>query len=64
MTRNPWNPRKTPGGSSGGSSAAVAAGMVPLATATDGGGATRQPAAYTGLVGLKPSHARIAKVNG
>ena len=64
VTRNPWNPRKTPGGSSGGSSAAVAAGMVPLATATDGGGSTRQPAAYTGLVGLKPSHARIAKVNG
>jgi aspartyl-tRNA(Asn)/glutamyl-tRNA(Gln) amidotransferase subunit A len=64
VTRNPWNPQKTPGGSSGGSSAAVAAGMVPLATATDGGGSTRQPAAYTGLVGLKPSHARIAKVNG
>jgi aspartyl-tRNA(Asn)/glutamyl-tRNA(Gln) amidotransferase subunit A len=64
VTRNPWNPEKTPGGSSGGSSAAVAAGMVPLATATDGGGSTRQPAAYTGLVGLKPSHARIAKVNG
>jgi aspartyl-tRNA(Asn)/glutamyl-tRNA(Gln) amidotransferase subunit A len=64
VTRNPWNPQKTPGGSSGGSSAAVAAGMVPLATATDGGGSTRQPAAYTGLVGLKPSHARIAKING
>lgn len=64
VTRNPWNPRKTPGGSSGGSSSAVASGMVPVATATDGGGSTRQPAAYTGLVGLKPSHARIAKVNG
>jgi aspartyl-tRNA(Asn)/glutamyl-tRNA(Gln) amidotransferase subunit A len=64
VTRNPWNPQKTPGGSSGGSSAAVASGMVPLATATDGGGSTRQPAAYTGLIGLKPSHARIAKVNG
>jgi aspartyl-tRNA(Asn)/glutamyl-tRNA(Gln) amidotransferase subunit A len=64
VTRNPWNPLKTPGGSSGGSSAAVASGMVPLATATDGGGSTRQPAAYTSLVGLKPSHARIAKVNG
>jgi len=64
VTRNPWNPDKTPGGSSGGSSAAVASGMAPLATATDGGGSTRQPAAYTGLVGLKPSHGRIAKVNG
>jgi aspartyl-tRNA(Asn)/glutamyl-tRNA(Gln) amidotransferase subunit A len=64
VTRNPWNPQKTPGGSSGGSSAAVAAGMVPLATATDGGGSTRQPASYTSLVGLKPSHGRIAKSNG
>jgi aspartyl-tRNA(Asn)/glutamyl-tRNA(Gln) amidotransferase subunit A len=64
VTRNPWNPQKTPGGSSGGSSSAVAAGMVPFATATDGGGSIRQPAAYTNLVGLKPSHARIAKVNG
>jgi aspartyl-tRNA(Asn)/glutamyl-tRNA(Gln) amidotransferase subunit A len=64
VTRNPWNPQKTPGGSSGGSAAAVAAGMVPFATATDGGGSIRQPAAYTNLVGLKPSHGRIAKVNG
>jgi aspartyl-tRNA(Asn)/glutamyl-tRNA(Gln) amidotransferase subunit A len=64
VTRNPWNPAKTPGGSSGGSSSAVAAGMAPLATATDGGGSTRQPAAYTSLVGLKPSHGRIAKSNG
>ncbi len=64
VTRNPWNPQKTPGGSSGGSSSAVAAGMVPFATATDGGGSIRQPAAYTNLVGLKPSHARIAKVSG
>lgn len=64
VTRNPWNPDKTPGGSSGGSAAAVASGMVPLGTATDGGGSTRQPASYTSLVGLKPSHGRIAKSNG
>jgi len=64
VTRNPWNPELTPGGSSGGSSAAVAAGMVPFATATDGSGSTRCPAAYTGLVGLKPSHGRIPKANG
>jgi aspartyl-tRNA(Asn)/glutamyl-tRNA(Gln) amidotransferase subunit A len=64
VTRNPWNPAKTPGGSSGGSASAVAAGMTPMATSGDGGGSTRQPAAYTGLVGLKPSHGRIPKPNG
>jgi Asp-tRNA(Asn)/Glu-tRNA(Gln) amidotransferase A subunit family amidase len=63
-TRNPWNLATTPGGSSGGSAAAVAGGLVPLATATDAGGSTREPAAFTNLVGLKPSHGRIAKVNG
>lgn len=58
-TRNPWNTERTPGGSSGGSAAALAGGIVPLATASDGGGSVRIPAAYTGLVGLKPSQGRI-----
>jgi len=64
VTRNPWNTDMTPGGSSGGSSAAVAAGIVPFGTSTDGGGSTREPAAFTNLVGLKPSHGRIPKNGG
>jgi aspartyl-tRNA(Asn)/glutamyl-tRNA(Gln) amidotransferase subunit A len=59
VTRNPWNLQHTPGGSSGGSAAAVSAGMVPFATAADGGGSTRGPAANCGLVGLKPTHGLI-----
>ncbi|MBU8545346.1 MULTISPECIES: amidase [Roseomonadaceae] len=63
-TRNPLDPALTPGGSSGGAVAAVAAGMVPLAIATDAGGSTRLPAGYTGLVGLRPSNGRIARRHG
>lgn len=55
VTGNPWNPALTPGGSSGGAVAAVAAGFGPLAIAQDGGGSIRRPASHTGLVGLKPS---------
>ncbi len=60
-TRNPWNPALTPGGSSGGSVAGVAAGLFPLALGTDGGGSIRRPASHTGLVGFKPSIGAIAR---
>src|SRR5881227_2619039 len=60
VTRNPWNPQRTPGGSSGGSAVALLAGICPLAVGTDAGGSIRIPAAFCGIFGLKPTFGRVA----
>ena len=59
LTRNPWDLRCTPGGSSGGAASSVAAGVTPIALGTDGGGSIRNPSSFTGLVGIKPQFGRV-----